>query len=429
MINFKQFPGSHITRVADQLCLGGFPLSELAKSFGTPLYVYDFDRIKKKSEYLIRELSQVSGHSRAFFAMKALSNLSVLKTIHNAGLGMDVVSGGEIERAIAAGVNGNDIVFSGVAKTADEIRLGIAKRIACFNIESPHEVDKLLELTIDQADPVHVALRINPDIDSKTHAKINTGLADTKFGLSPHQAKALAQKILASSTLRLSGISCHIGSQITNLDTIKSAAMAMRAFAEELLSMGAPLSHIDMGGGLAVAYRTEEAPTVPSFREWVDAARLALPNDSMDLYLEPGRSIVGDAGILLARIIDLKAGERKTFAIIDAGMTELIRPALYDAHHEIKQVTSHHNAQTTSYTVVGPVCETSCLISQAADLAELEIGDLLAVLNAGAYGMTMASNYNSRPRAAEVAVENGAARLIRRREKLSALWDAELFDR
>jgi diaminopimelate decarboxylase len=408
--------------------MGGVHLSEIAAQHGTPLYIYDFNRIKTKANALAQAIKKVSKNSRCFYAVKALGNLSVIQAIHSQGLGMDVVSGGEIERALAAGVKASDIVFSGVAKTTSEIELGIREGIACFNIESPHELDELIRLTLGSSRRINVALRINPDVDGKTHAKINTGLAETKFGLSSNLAKSLAEKIIEIPTLSLSGVSCHIGSQILDLETIKSAALAMRSFAELLIKLGAPLRHVDMGGGLGVAYQPQDSLSVPSFQEWIEVARLAIPDKSVDLYLEPGRCIVADAGILLSRVIDIKHGDKKKFAIIDAGMTELMRPALYDAYHHIAVVEDVPSTESSTYTVVGPVCETSCWINTSITLPQIRRGDLLAVMTTGAYGMSMASNYNTRPRPAEVAIENSKIRIIRKKETLRSLWESERFD-
>lgn len=423
-----EFPGRHITRDEGHLSMGGVRLADIAAQYGTPLYVYDFDRIHSKAVALAGALRSVSEGSRGFFAVKALSNLSVIKTIYSAGLGMDVVSGGEIERVMAAGVKGPDIVFSGVAKTAAEIELGIREGVGCFNIESPHEVSELIRLTAGSSQKINVALRINPDVDGKTHAKINTGLAETKFGLRPNLAMALAHRILEAPNLRLSGVSCHIGSQILDLGSIKAAALAVRDFAVTLQQLGASLHHIDMGGGLGVPYRPEDRNKGRDFEDWVQTARLALPGQNFDLYLEPGRSIVADAGVLLSRLIDVKEGESKSFAIMDAGMTELMRPALYDAYHHVDVVDVSSTSGTRRYDVVGPVCETSCWIAHDCELpATLSPGHLLAVLTAGAYGMSMASHYNTRPLPAEVAIENGTTRLIRKKEALSSLWDSERF--
>jgi diaminopimelate decarboxylase len=428
MTSKDEFPGNHISRDLGQLCMGGVHLSEIAAQHGTPLYIYDFNRIKTKANALAQAIKKVSKNSRCFYAVKALGNLSVIQAIHSQGLGMDVVSGGEIERALAAGVKASDIVFSGVAKTTSEIELGIREGIACFNIESPHELDELIRLTLGSSRRINVALRINPDVDGKTHAKINTGLAETKFGLSSNLAKSLAEKIIEIPTLSLSGVSCHIGSQILDLETIKSAALAMRSFAELLIKLGAPLRHVDMGGGLGVAYQPQDSLSVPSFQEWIEVARLAIPDKSVDLYLEPGRCIVADAGILLSRVIDIKHGDKKKFAIIDAGMTELMRPALYDAYHHIAVVEDVPSTESSTYTVVGPVCETSCWINTSITLPQIRRGDLLAVMTTGAYGMSMASNYNTRPRPAEVAIENSKIRIIRKKETLRSLWESERFD-
>lgn len=424
------FPMKHLGRCKSTgtLEIGGKSVAELAKAYGTPLFVYDFDRIGQRASEISEALKSVSSGSRAYYAMKAQSNISVLRLISSKGLGMDVVSGGEIERARAAHVPGSDIVFSGVAKTEAEIRLGIQENIASFNIESPHEVKQLIKLSKDSGRKIPVALRINPDVDGKTHAKINTGLAETKFGLNLVLAKKLAQEIISSTSLKLSGISCHIGSQIFDLSTIKTAALSMNEFAKELLKIGAPLDHIDMGGGLGVAYSPSEYSAQATFKDWVDVARLSLPDNSFDLHLEPGRSIVGDAGILVTEVIDVKRGDEKNFAIVDAGMTELVRPAMYDAYHHVVPVhLNKGQAAEISYDVVGPVCETSCWLANEVRLPKIESSELLVVLMAGAYGMSMASNYNTRPRPAEVSVFGGKDKLIREREKLSSLWESELL--
>ncbi len=425
-----QFPSAHLKRnpKSKVLEIGGVSLVELAKTYGTPLFVYDLDRIVHLASEIRDELLKITPSSRAFYAMKAQSNINILRSINRLGLGMDVVSGGEIERALAAGVSGSSIVFSGVAKTESEIRLGIRENIASFNIESPHEVDQLLRLSNGTSQKIPVALRINPDVDGKTHAKINTGLAETKFGLSLVLAKTMARKILQSNNLQLSGISCHIGSQIFDLETIKTAAISMKDFALDLLSMGAPINHIDMGGGIGVAYSPSEYAHQPTFKQWVETACLSLPGPNFDLHLEPGRSIVADAGILLTEVIDVKIGDEKNFVIVDAGMTELVRPAMYDAyHHVVPARLNSEKEKSQIFDIVGPVCETSCWLASGASLNGVQLGDHLAILMAGAYGMSMASNYNTRPRPAEVAVTRGATRLIRKKEKLSSLWESELI--
>lgn len=419
------FPGQHFDRKNGRLHLGGVDLLKVVQQFGTPVYVYDFNRIRHCAQSIMQQLRMVTPGSRAFFAVKALGNLSILRLLYEQGLGMDVVSGGEIERCIAAKIPAENIIFSGVAKSRSEIELGIDLGIGCFNIESPHEVSLLEQISAAKKRKVNVALRINPDVDGQTHRKINTGPADTKFGLSPSLARSLAARIIGTPSLNLEGISCHIGSQILEMESFRTAAIEMKGFAGELMRMGARLKHIDMGGGVGVAYRPEEVTKVPSFHEWVSTSKAALPAPSMDLFLEPGRSIVGDSGLLLTEVLDIKVGEKKNFALVDAGMTELIRPAMYDAYHHIEQVEEDRSAETAAYDVVGPVCETSCWLGEAVALKGVKIGDKLAVFTAGAYGMSMASNYNSRPRPPEVAIDNGSIRVIKKREKLASLWEDE----
>lgn len=421
----SEFPGQHLLRKNGYLFLGGINLADVVDTFGTPLYVYDFNRIREQAASIASELRAVSAGSRAFFAVKALGNLSALQLINRQGLGMDVVSGGEIDRCVAANIPPKDIIFSGVAKSRAEIERGINLGIACFNIESPHEVDLLEEISNAMRRDVEVALRINPDVDGQTHRKINTGPADTKFGLNANLAMSLAKRIISSSHLRLEGVSCHIGSQILELESFATAAREMRSFAEKLLGMGAKLKHIDMGGGVGVAYRPSDVQKVPTFKDWVTTSRLALPTSKLDLYLEPGRSIVGDSGLLLTEVLDLKHGEKKNFVLVDAGMTELLRPAMYDAYHHIEPIFQDAQGEASQYDVVGPVCETSCWLGEGVTLRPVKIGEKLAVFTAGAYGMSMASNYNSRTRPAEIAVDNGVVRVIKKRETLDSLWADE----
>ncbi len=420
------FPGDHFQRIDRKLHLGGIELSQLAGQFGTPLFVYDFDRVRSLASQITRELKTISAGSRAFFAVKALGNLSALRVIHQQGLGMDVVSGGEIERCLAAGIPPADIIFSGVAKSRSEIEIGVHSGISCFNIESPHEIDLLDEISSRRHQRVKIALRVNPDVDGKTHKKINTGPADTKFGLSPELARSICKKVLNTKYLSLEGLSCHIGSQILDLSSFKNAASEMRDFARDLMTIGARLRHIDMGGGVGVAYRPSELNQVPTFNQWVDISRRALPSDDLDLYLEPGRSIVGDCAVLLTEVLDIKSGATKKFALTDAGMTELIRPAMYDAYHHIEPLLFKDSESADQYDVVGPVCETSCSLGSDMRLGSLKIGDILAVYTAGAYGMSMASNYNSRPKPPEVAIDQGTVRQIKKREELTTLWSDEI---
>jgi diaminopimelate decarboxylase len=421
----QQFPGDHIKSQDGELTLGGHRLTDLAKTYGTPLYAYDFSRIRARCDELTRELGQDARGSRAFYAVKALGNLSVLRLISSAGLGMDVVSGGEIERCLAAGIPAEDIIFSGVAKSRAEVELGVRAGISSFNIESPHEVGLIQDIAQTAGKIISVAIRFNPDIDGDTHDKINTGLAETKFGLNIELAKRVAHEILSKPNLRLTGLTCHIGSQIFDMGNVLAAARRSREFALWALAQGAPISHIDMGGGLAVAYSDKDLPRVPSFRDWIAAAREALPNDKIALHVEPGRAIVADSGVLLTEVIDTKESGGKNFALCDAGMTELVRPAMYEAYHHIMRANHRAGDHEAIYDVVGPVCETSCALGYDMRLKSILKGDILAVLTSGAYGMSMASNYNSRPRPAEIAIDGKIARVIRQRETLSSLWDSE----
>ncbi|WP_269533054.1 diaminopimelate decarboxylase [Chitinimonas sp. BJYL2] len=402
----------NLTSTAKGLALDGLALADIAAEFGTPCYVY--------SEAFLSDTFKA--YRKAFpdalicYAMKANSNLSVLQTFARLGAGCDIVSAGELARALAAGVPAERIVFSGVGKTADEMRVALQAGIHCFNVESEPELHRLSAVAVELGVKAPVSLRVNPDVDAKTHPYISTGLKDNKFGVAFDQARRVYGLAASLPGLRVIGIDCHIGSQLTEVTPFVDALERLLALIDALATDGIVLEHIDLGGGLGIRYTDETPPDVADYAKPL-LARLAGRN--LKIVLEPGRSLVGNAGLLLTRVEYVKPGETKHFAIVDAAMNDLMRPALYQAYHDIVEVAPGTGEKHT-YDVVGPVCESSDFLGKDRELAVAQ-GDLLAVLSAGAYGMTMSSNYNTRPRAVEVMVGEGKARVIRRRETLDEL--------
>jgi len=408
-----------LARAAGDLTLDGVPLAEIASRFGTPCYVYsraaleaafrDFDEGLAGIEHLV------------CYAVKANSNLAVLEVLARAGAGFDIVSGGELARVLAAGGAAERVIFSGVGKSEAEMRAALAAGIRCFNVESEPELDRLEALAAAMGRVAPVSLRINPDVDARTHPYISTGLAANKFGI-PH-GRALAAYARAASLphLRVAGIGCHIGSQILDTAPLDEALERVLELAAAIAANGIALAHLDLGGGFGIRYRDESAPDVRAY-----CSRLAhrLAGRGYEVMLEPGRAIAGPAGVLLTRVEYLKLDKAKRFAVVDASMSELIRPALYDSWHEIVAVAGGAGRESARYDVVGPVCESADVLGVDRDLA-LAPGDLLAILSAGAYAMTMASNYNSRPRPPEVLVDRGRALEIRSRESVQSLFALE----
>jgi diaminopimelate decarboxylase len=394
------------------------PLGEIAKRFGTPCYVYSraaltdgyqqFAEAFKSREHLI------------CYAMKANSNLAIVNLFARLGAGFDIVSGGELQRVLAAGGAANKIVFSGVGKSEAEMRLALDAGILCFNVESSSELDRLNDVAGSMGKIAPISLRVNPDVDAKTHPYISTGLKQNKFGVAYTEALALYRKAADMPHLRITGMDCHIGSQLTETSPFIAAAEKVLALADQLAAAGIVLEHLDLGGGLGIRY-DDEIP--PSIAEYAKALLGALKGRSEKIVVEPGRVLVGNAGVLLTRIEYLKHGEEKNFAIVDAAMNDLMRPALYDAYHAILPVQKRAG-ETREYEVVGPICETGDFIGHAREMA-VDKGDALAVMSAGAYGMSMSSNYNTRPRAAEVMVDGGEVHLIRERETVRQLYASE----
>lgn len=412
------FPMPTLQVTARGLALEDVPLTAIAAAYGTPCYVYS--RAAIESAFDRYRTALPPERAEICYAVKANGNLAILRLLAACGAGFDIVSRGELERVLAAGGEARRVVFSGVAKGAAEIRRALEVGIGVFNVESVAELARIAQIAREVGRRAPVALRINPDVDPKTHPYISTGLKRNKFGIPVAEALALYRQAKSIPELELVGIACHIGSQLLDPDPLLEAADRVKDAVQRLERDGIRLRHIDLGGGLGIRYRDETPPDIPSVLRAI-AGRFA--DRPERLMFEPGRSLVGNAGLLLTRVEYLKRGEEQDFALVDAGMNDLMRPALYDAWHEIVPVVPR-SGPVRRYDVVGPVCESSDFLGRGRELA-LESGDLLAVLSAGAYGMAMSSNYNARPRPPEVLVDGAAHRLIRRRESLESLWEAE----
>ncbi len=398
-------------------------LTHVAEQFGTPAYVYSRSALTAALQEFHDVLNAHPAGAGALvcFAVKANSNLAILNLFARQGAGFDIVSGGELQRVLAAGADPQKIVFSGVGKTAEEMRQALEAGIFCFNIESIPELDRLNDIAGELGKKAPVSLRVNPNVDHKTHPYISTGLKAAKFGVAYDDALALYRRAAGLANIAVTGIDCHIGSQLLDPSPFIEALDRILALVDQLAAEGIRIHHVDLGGGLGIKYRADQVqPTVAAY---LNPLLDKLKGRGLKVVLEPGRRLVGNAGLLLTRIEYLKAGEEKNFAIIDAAMNDLMRPALYEAWHDIVPVTPRPGV-TQDYDVVGPVCETGDFLGQARPLT-VQPGDLLAVMSAGAYGMAMASNYNTRPRAAEIMVDGTQVHLIRARESVEQLYAGE----
>ena len=394
------------------------PLERIARDFGTPCYVYSREALSSA----FNEFSTACAGRDVLvcYAMKANSNLAVLNLFARMGAGFDIVSGGELARVIAAGGDPRKVVFSGVGKTEDEIRAALQARILCFNVESEQELERISRIAAASRRIAAISLRINPDVDAKTHPYISTGLKQNKFGIPHEDALRMYRKAARLPGIRIAGIDCHIGSQLVEVAPFIAAVERILDLIDRLARSGIRIDHLDLGGGLGVRYK-REAP--PAIGEYLAALFKRIGRRKLKILFEPGRVLVANAGILLTRVEYLKHNDAKNFAIVDAAMNDLMRPALYSAWHRIEAVKPS-SAEASTYDVVGPVCETGDFLGRNRKLS-IAAGDLLAIHSAGAYGMSMSSNYNTRPRAAEVMVDGNKATLIRKREGVSALFSGE----
>ncbi len=395
-------------------------LRRIIDDIGTPCYVYSRATLERHWHAFD---SVFAGHAHLIcYAVKANSNLAVLNVLARLGSGFDIVSGGELRRVIAAGGEPSKVVFSGVGKSADEMRYALELGIRCFNVESLPELERLNDVAGEAGVRAPVSIRVNPDVDAKTHPYISTGLKENKFGIDIENAEAVYQRAAKLPHINVQGIDCHIGSQLSDISPFVDALDRVLLLIDNLAAQGIHLRHIDMGGGLGITYR-DEAP--PSPADYAAAILTPLKERGLEIVLEPGRAIAGNAGILLTQVEYLKLGEAKSFAIVDAAMNDLLRPALYGAWQDIIPLELRDNSdQAGVYDVVGPVCETGDFLGKDRQL-NIEAGDVLAVCSAGAYGFGMSSNYNSRPRVAEVMVDGDQYTVVRKRETLEALWRDE----
>jgi diaminopimelate decarboxylase len=393
-------------------------LGTLAAEIGTPFYCYSSATLER--HFKVMHDAFAGTDHMICYAMKANSNQAVIRTMAELGAGMDVVSEGELRRALAAGVPARKIVFSGVGKTAREMALALREGIACFNIESEPELELLSDVAKRVGQRATVSIRVNPDVDAKTHHKISTGKAEDKFGISYKRARDVYRRAAELPAIDVAGIDMHIGSQITELEPFEKAFRLMAELTAELRSDGHNIRHLDLGGGLGVPYRgTNDVPPHPD--EYAAMVKRTLGHLNVTLVLEPGRMIVGNAGVLVSRVIYVKDGTEKHFVIQDAAMNDLIRPTLYDAYHEIMPVREPSSPETMLADVVGPVCESGDYLAKGRRLPRLAQGDLIATMTAGAYGAVQASSYNTRPLIAEVLVKDGKWALVRPRQSYEEL--------
>ncbi|HEY6390340.1 MAG TPA: diaminopimelate decarboxylase [Bryobacteraceae bacterium] len=396
------------------------PLPDIARREGTPCYVYSSDSILEK----FRAYDEAFGDAphQVCYAIKANSNLAILKLLADAGAGFDIVSGGELFRVLKAGADPANVIFSGVGKTEQELNYALEHKIKSFNCESEPELALIDSLAARRGIRARVAIRVNPDVDASTHPYISTGLREHKFGIDIAHAEGVYERAKSLENIALDGVSCHIGSQILDIAPMRQVFEKMLALAERLRARGLPIRSLDLGGGLGVPYKPGDA--APGIREYIQAMCERVCGHGLEILIEPGRSIVAEAGVLLTRVLYRKSNGAKQFVIVDAGMNDLIRPALYQSHHRIVPLRESTGG-TIIADVVGPVCETGDFLARDREIAQVFPGDYLAVCTAGAYGFVASSNYNARPRPAEILVEGGEYRVVRERETYDDLIRGE----
>lgn len=405
----------------NELFIEGVALNKVAAEFGTPCYVYSRATLEDNWRAFNDAFSSVS--HRICYAVKANGNLSILRLLAQLQSGFDIVSAGELTRVLAAGGNPKKIIFSGVGKQTSEIEQAIEAGIDCFNVESQPELERIHDIAKNRGIVVNIALRINPNVNPNTHSYISTGLKENKFGIDADEILPLCKKLSSMTSVKLTGLACHIGSQITQLPPFVAAIDFMLNIYQQLQAMNIPIKTIDIGGGLGIVYKDEEPPSVQDYARAILSKLASIP---VEIIIEPGRAIVGNAGVLLTRVEYLKHNQHKNFAIVDAGMNDLLRPSLYQAWQNILPANlPSHDEPKKIYDIVGPVCESADFLGKDRKLA-LAATDLLAIDNAGAYGFSMSSNYNARCRPAEVLVDGDKCTLIRRRETLNELLASEV---
>lgn len=404
-----------------QLFAENLPVADIAREYGTPCYIYSRATLERHW-HAFNDAFGTQPHL-VCYAVKANSNIAILNLFARLGSGFDIVSVGELERVLRAGGDPSKVVFSGVGKKASEIRRALAVGIRCFNVESEPELARINAVAGEMGKIAPISLRVNPDVDAQTHPYISTGLKENKFGIEISRAEAVYLKAAAMPHLNVVGIDCHIGSQLLTLSPFMDALQRVLALAERLAEQGVKVHHLDIGGGLGVRYRDDQVAPTPA--EYMAQLFTDERLRGYEIFVEPGRAIAANAGILVTEVEFLKMAEYKNFAVIDAAMNDLIRPALYSAWQEIIPVVPR-DGETATYDIVGPVCETGDFLGKERDL-NIRAGDLLAVRSSGAYGFTMASNYNTRPRAVEIMVDGSAVHVIRQRETLADLMNGEFI--
>jgi len=412
-------PSEFFTYVDGVLHAERVSLADVADSYGTPCYVYSRAALERRFNAFHQALFGID--HLICYSVKANSNLGVLDVLARLGSGFDIVSGGELERALAAGGKANRIVFSGVGKTAPEIAQALEAGVHCFNVESAAELEVINRVSGAVGKRAPISFRVNPDVDAKTHPYIATGLSENKFGVPIEEAPAIYRRAAEMDHVEVYGVDCHIGSQQTSLGPFADALDRLLALVDALEKEGIRIRHLNFGGGLGIRYK-DETPPAPA--EYIAVIRQRLEGRRLKLLVEPGRAIAGNAGVLITRVLYLKRNGEKRFAVTDAAMNDLIRPALYGAWQEVRTVSAARESSGERYDVVGPICESSDFLAKDRVL-DIEPGSLLAILSTGAYGFVMSSNYNTRPRAAEVMVDGERAHLVRRREKVKDLFALE----
>ncbi len=424
-------PVLHFFYQNDILSVDGIPLNRLAAQYGTPLYVYSKAAFIEHFNHYAKTCQRLETpdiHALICYSVKSNSSLAILNILGREGAGFDIVSGGELLRVIAAGCNPQKVVFSGVGKTTHEIRLALEHNILCFNVESFAELCRINQIASDLNQKARVSFRVNPNVDPKTHPYISTGLKENKFGIPHEQALALYEEAARMSHIDITGIDCHIGSQLLDDAPLLEALDKLILIIDKLEQKGIEIKHIDIGGGIGITYNNEKPVTIPDYLSRVFSKIASwknkkYPNKPITIMFEPGRSISGNAGILLTQVQYLKTGSDKSFAIVDAAMNDLMRPSLYEAWHEVWPVVKRQENLKT-YDIVGPICESGDWLARKRALS-IQPNDFLAIMSAGAYGMSMSSNYNTRGRAAEILVDNGNVHLIRKREQPEELFALE----
>ncbi len=402
-----------------QLMVENVSLNDIAKRYGTPAYVYSKAALQQAYHAFSEGLQ---GHNHLIcFAVKSNPSLAILHLFAQLGAGFDIVSGGELARVLAAGGDASKVVFSGVGKSASEIQQALQANIACFNVESAAELQRINQLAGEMGKIAPISFRVNPDVDAKTHPYISTGLKNNKFGVAYEDALSLYQQASQMAHVAIHGVDCHIGSQLTELAPFLDALDRVLWLVDQLQQQGIHIQHVDIGGGIGICYQDE---TPPPFAQYAQAILQKMGNRQLKLVFEPGRALVGNAGVLLTKVEYLKHGSSKNFAIVDAAMNDLMRPALYDAYHHIQPVNPRTDVAAQVYEVVGPVCESGDFLGHDRALA-IQQDDVLAIMSAGAYGMSMSSNYNTRGRAIELMVDGDQVHVIRQREQIEDLFALE----